>query len=287
MTRTQRAGFTLLELLVGIGIIAVLVGLLFPAVQQVRAAASRATCMNNLKQIGLACHNYHDRYSQFPPGIGYYPPSKTPFGNALVHLLPDLEQGNLLSPPRNWDEEPLYSARIKIFECPSDVSLAPVTDNLGRIFAPCSYAGNVQVFCQVDQTGIVTFPEGKPVLEHSFPDGTSKTILFTEKYSNCTNATYPIGGSCWAYSVTGPDQVPLHPGFAISWNFGSIGPKSKFQYRPNPKNCDPTRASTAHVGGILICMADGGVHLLAPSVSGDTWWALCTPSGGEVLEPEW
>jgi prepilin-type N-terminal cleavage/methylation domain-containing protein len=289
MTRAQRAGFTLSELLVSIGIIAVLIGLLLPAVQQVRAAASRATCMNNLKQIGLACHLFHDKELHFPPGIGYYTLTGKPLGNALVHLLPYVEQGNLLATPRNWDEEALYSARIKIFECPSDPSLAPegVQDNLGRKFAPCSYAGNVQVFCCVDREGVLISPEGTPVLDRSFPDGTSNTILFTEKYSRCTNTTYPIGGSCWAYSATGRDQEPLHPGFAISWNVGSTGPQSKFQNRPDPKDCDPTRASTPHVGGIMLCMADAAVRPLAPSVSGGTWWALCTPGGGEVLGPDW
>jgi hypothetical protein len=112
------------------------------------------------------------------------------------------------------------------------------------------------------------------------------------------------GGTAWAYctALVFPWQPPpmnlpprgFQPAFAIAAlaNLGApdaIGPGSKFQVRPTPfeGNCDPTRAATAHPGGILVGLADGSVRTLAPGISGATWWAAVTPSGGEVLGPDW
>jgi hypothetical protein len=139
-------------------------------------------------------------------------------------------------------------------------------------------------------------------------DGTSNTILHAEKYARCTNTFLPLafqdGGTAWAY-CTGlaftwqppPMTLPgkaFQPGFAIAGlaNLGApdpIGPGSKFQVQPTPfeGNCDPTRASTPHGGGIQVGLADGCVRTLSPGISGTTWWWLVTPSGGEVLGSDW
>ena len=135
-----RRGFTLIELLVVIAIIAILIGLLVPAVQSVREAANRIKCANNLKQLGLAAHHFHDANQHLPPGIGYYPPAGGAFGTYHFHLLPYLEQDNLYRAalgtvafpapdgPRTVyypGNNTVYSRPVSVFLCPSDPSVGP------------------------------------------------------------------------------------------------------------------------------------------------------------------
>jgi prepilin-type N-terminal cleavage/methylation domain-containing protein len=294
---SYRGGFTLIELLVVIAIIAILIGLLLPAVQKVREAAARSQCQHNLHQIGVAFHNADTTNQRMPPGVGFYLGSNA-YGTGFFHILPYVEQDNLYQSSAvggfyDASVNGVSAQGLKLFICPSDPTTGSggvVTDNQGRRWGACSYAGNAQAFCVVDPlTWKILSPEGAPRLSPGFfLDGTSNTILFAEKYARCTNLTaYTEGGSFWAYWVTGTAVQPLHPAFAVSWNGSSVGTGSKFLLRPPPDDCDPTLTSTAHPSGIMVGMADASVRTVSPAVSGETWWAACTPASGDMLGNDW
>jgi prepilin-type N-terminal cleavage/methylation domain-containing protein len=297
--RHGRSGFTLLELLVVLGIIGILIGLLLAAIQQARESANRALCQNNLRQIGLAFHQAADTHSQcLPPGIGCYPSSnRRAYGTAWFYLLPYLEQQALYnrSTVAGYsfaENNQVYAQPVKTFICPSDPSVGPdgvAADNQGIPWGGCSYAVNVQVFCKVKSDGQLDTTQWGARLGPWFSDGMSQTILVAEKYTRCTNSVFPEGGSFWAYWIKGATVQPLHAGFVVSWTTYAIGPTSKFQVQPTPYlgDCDPTLAATGHRSGMEVCLADGSVRPLASGISGDTWWALCTPRAGDVLGNDW
>jgi prepilin-type N-terminal cleavage/methylation domain-containing protein len=225
-----------------------------------------------------------------------------------------------------WPVDPYYNGLfnqpIKVFICPSD----PSVDTSGtvmdtdfaspfQVWGAGSYAVNVQVFCRTLQSpnsygdpeghyawespprglGALVVHEGRPRLASTFQSGTSNTILFAEKYARCIlNSPSLRGGTYWAYwdawNTSPPHFGPYHAGFAIDYfNPNGIGPESKFVVQPTPwnGNCDPTRASTAHPGGIQVGLADGSVRTLSASISGVTWWNACKPWNNIPLASDW
>jgi prepilin-type N-terminal cleavage/methylation domain-containing protein len=304
------SGFTLIELLVVIAIIAILIGLLLPAVQKVREAAARSQCGNNLHQIGIAAHSSHDAVGTFPPCFGTYPAGTPGVRNTTMFwLLPYIEQSNLYqtaatTTPGSYDpatsERGLPAASqtpIKTYICPSDPSIEPqtgipiggsnATNNSGIQEAGASYAANAQAFGVPNGTNSITNYAGYSRLAASFLDGTSQTILFTEKYCNCTDPKVnTTAGTTWARNNL--ENSTYAPTFANQSPY--LGPVYTFQVQPTPfvgGLCDYHLPSSPHTGGINALMGDASIKFVSAGVSKTTWWAACTPSGNDLLGPDW
>jgi prepilin-type N-terminal cleavage/methylation domain-containing protein len=277
-------GFTLIELLVVIAIIAILIGLLLPAVQKVREAAARAQCSNNLKQIGIACHNCQGTYNSLPPMSGPFPANAVNGnnGNVLYWLLPFMEQQNLFglhqNPSYSWteggetDPGPIVQQTVKTYLCPSDGNNNPV-QMWGGGWAAGNYVANYQVFANApawDASYTARIPA-------SMPDGTSNTIFFAEKVARCSDGYSPLWGH-------GDWDLNWMPSF-MTWieQGNNIG----FQVLPRPGQCDHFKASSAHTAGMNTLLGDGSVRFLAQGMSTTTFWWACTPNGGEALLSDW
>jgi len=291
-----RRGFTLIELLVVIAIIAILIGLLLPAVQKVREAAARMQCGNNLKQLGLAINNYASANggSQLPDMLNYGP-NTYGWGPFFFLLLPSIEQTNVYNRAfgqgSGWGGNN-YQQMIKTFLCPSDptyqsgtgLCLAGVTNWAGTSYAPNYYMFGTRTWQNTSPGNGQWFTSPKYNIGN-IPDGTSNTIGIVERFASCpaygwSNAwAYPMDGWTWGWnsygSVYGEWGLYLPQINPPIYNYvGSRQPAA--WYYPN----------TAHSTELVLLM-DGSTRGVSGAVSSTTWQYAVQPDDGFSLGPDW
>jgi prepilin-type N-terminal cleavage/methylation domain-containing protein/prepilin-type processing-associated H-X9-DG protein len=297
----KRPGLTLVELLVVIAIIAVLIGLLLPAVQKVREAANRVACTSSLKNLGLALLHYENTHQRFPPGGVQGPYPEADVTTTTLHgwgtfILPYIEQQQLAELYR-WDlshhevpNQPVAATPLKIFQCPSAESdrfmtfsgwaekgtrgacsdYAPVRE-VGPELADMSLIDRVRLY-----EGVL--PINRMVRLVEISDGTANTILVTE----CAGRPRQ-----WRVGRRGPDQTVggcPWTGHANSLTIRGSAPDGVTRLGPCAINCtNESEVYSFHPGGANAVMADGSVHFLKAGMSIRVLARLVTRAGGEVV----
>jgi prepilin-type N-terminal cleavage/methylation domain-containing protein/prepilin-type processing-associated H-X9-DG protein len=314
----RRSAFTLIELLVVIAIIAVLVSLLLPAVQQAREAARRSQCKNNLRQLGLAAHNYHGSLNCFPPGVMSWQHATAVNGSSrrcnsvYAFLLPYLDQGGLalqwdFTEPRNnvsTTTQPRVTHYVlPVLVCPSDVMPQQRTEwpngNSGQteVYALTSYGGNggIRSFTSMGSSSPQPTNDGaffinSNVKLRDFLDGTTSTLLFGER-SHVDRAYDTLAPSV-------PTDTMASKGWwgtSGNWVFGisdvTLSTLVPINYLHPAGAAIDTPATerrlcafgSSHTGGANFTLADGSVRFISESINQAVLQALSTRAKGEVV----
>lgn len=290
LRRSSRHGFTLIELLVVIAIIAILIALLLPAVQQARESARRTQCSNNLKQIGLAIHNYHDTHNRFPLSTIDVSLSRS---GIFASILPFLDQGNTYQQYNfslgNTDPANLLavSQRIPVYLCPTAPFRRPVPipgcDANSR--APGTYAastGSLDPYGSVaggnpNNGAIVNVSSGSTSMR-DLTDGSSTTLLVGESAWNFSDYMF-TSGTCsgqvrWGFTYWSSP-------YPLATAFTTLGP-----FNPKKMEGDSSRLSSfrsEHIGVVNMLMCDGSARYISENIDHNLLNSLATRSGGEVI----
>jgi prepilin-type N-terminal cleavage/methylation domain-containing protein/prepilin-type processing-associated H-X9-DG protein len=305
----RRRAFTLIELLVVIAIIGALVALLLPAVQSAREAARRAQCANNLKQIGLALHNYHDAVGAFPPGLVSRPGSDGdnigPGWGWATMILARLEQPGVYN-ATNFslgiefpDNSTTRLTQMAIFMCPSDASFlpvftvvdattnnttpgAPICDVASSNYPGCFGTGDPSDIPGRDR-GNGLFFRNRSVRIAEITDGTSMTLMVGERSQNLSRAT-------WTGAVTGAavpiTELQAENGLDPEGGDALVVSHTGELDGPNSKPAHADQFWARHPGGCQFAFADGSVRFIKERRPLAIFQALATRAGGEVVSPD-
>jgi prepilin-type N-terminal cleavage/methylation domain-containing protein len=293
-------GFTLIELLVVIAIIAILIALLLPAVQQAREAARRTQCKNNLKQIGLALHNYHDTYRIFPPGWIAVDDTGAPSAHEgtsgvgwAAMILPYMEQQtvySLFNPTRPLTD-PVNAAflrtQIPAYKCPSDPQpefFAILEEGSGAIITDLPIANYPASFGTEELDGCENSPGDLPVMA----DGTCRSDGMFYHNSNVriafvtdgTSNTFMVGERRTRKDL---DWYTTWPGMIAEGEEAFQRVCASADHVPNAPNMHFDDFSSAHTGGAQFCLGDGSVRFVSENIDHLLYQSVATINKGEVV----